>query len=178
MRAKQLTFFHQKSFKKFTRLEHGGELAQGRRKLDRPISTDKPMHVVLRSDKAKGEWSMLRHRNDRRIRHLVYQLAKRFNVRVYQYANAGNHLHLLVRAKSRSDFQAYLRALSGCVARAITGAKKGVRKGPFWARLAYSRIVQWGRDFLGVKVYLLQNDGEAQRMIPYQPRKTRVALRP
>jgi hypothetical protein len=42
------------------RAEHGGSIRQGRRKLARPVDPKRPLHVVLRSEKAKGDLSLLR----------------------------------------------------------------------------------------------------------------------
>jgi hypothetical protein len=75
-----------------------GALGRGRRKLERPVSTRRPMHVVLSSKRARGEWSMRKH--DRAIKALR-AAARRFAVRVYDFANVGTHLHLLVRVRRR-----------------------------------------------------------------------------
>ena len=79
-----------------TRTEHGGALRRGRRKLERPVSTRRPMHVVLTSQRARGEWSLRKH--DQVVRGALRALARRFEIRVYDFANVGTHLHLLVRA--------------------------------------------------------------------------------
>lgn len=104
---------------------------------------------------------MLRSAHERMIKREVHALARRFGVRVYQYANSGNHLHLMVRARTRRDFQAYLRTLGGIVARRITGARKGKPAGKFWDDLAYSRVVEWGKDFVNTKFYIVRNELEA-----------------
>ncbi|MCM2324780.1 MAG: hypothetical protein NDJ90_16090, partial [Oligoflexia bacterium] len=53
-----------------------------------------------------------------------------------------------------------LRALTGTLARTVTGAKKGVKKGKFWDTLAYSRVVTWGREFKNVGFYVIMNELE------------------
>jgi hypothetical protein len=84
-------------------------------------------------------------------------------VRVYDFANVGSHLHLLVRARRREAFQAFLRAFCGIVARIVSGAKRGLplRGGPFWSGLAWSRIVTWGREYWTVRHYIFRNRIEA-----------------
>jgi REP element-mobilizing transposase RayT len=99
--------------------------------------------------------------------------ARRARVRVYEYANAGNHLHLLLRAKHRADLQAFLRSFAGVAARLVTGARRGRPTGRFWDMLAYSRIVHWGRQFRRVRDYILQNELEALGVISYQTRSRR-----
>lgn len=157
MRARQLSFLP--SMKVSTALHHGGEINEGKRKVRRPFDPKRPLHVVLRSSYAKEEWSMLRPAHEDRIKREVERIAKRYHVRVYQYVNVGNHLHLLVQAKRKVDFQAFLRVLTGAIAFLVTGTRKGKKIGfrGFWDRLAYSRVVTWGREFDALKVYFIKN---------------------
>lgn len=174
MRARQSSFFSAETFAVHNRLEHGGSRRKGKRKLARPIDTKRPMHVVLRSSRAQGEWSFLRRRHGDRVRRLIDATAKKCRVRIYEFANAGNHIHLLLKPASRKGFQAFLRTISGLIARLITGARRGRSiRGKFWDGLAFSRVVQWGRDFIGARGYLLRNRLEAigfldktSRMLP------------
>jgi REP element-mobilizing transposase RayT len=142
---------------------HGGSERRGKRKIERPISTRLPMHVTLHSDKARGQWSLRRH--ERAVREALRECVRRNGIKVYDFANVGSHLHLLVRARRREDFQAFLRAFAGIVARKVTGAKKGRPLGGggarFWSHLAWSRIVAWGRDYWGVRRYVFLNQIEA-----------------
>lgn len=93
----------------------------------------------------------------------MHTCAERTGVRVYDFANVGSHIHLLVRARQRRDFQAFLRSFAGIVARSVTGARRGrpLRGGPFWSALAWSRVVAWGRDYAGVRHYIFRNRIEA-----------------
>ncbi|MGK5085190.1 hypothetical protein WDW37_18025, partial [Bdellovibrionota bacterium FG-1] len=75
-------------------VSHGGEHTLGKRKAVRPIDPKQALHVVLRSSKARGEFSMLHSRNCDPIQRFTQKLAKRWGVRLYRYANVGNHLHL------------------------------------------------------------------------------------
>ena len=157
---RQLSFASHDAFRPCTRDEHGGELNQGRRKLYRPFDPRRPLHLTLRSERARGAWSMLDHKNARRVRHLVYRFAEKNGVKIHKYANSGNHLHLLVQSKRHEDFKAFLKTITGLIARAITGARKGKPAGKFWDSLAWSRVVNWGRDFKGVVDYILINEME------------------
>jgi REP element-mobilizing transposase RayT len=143
------------------RTEHGGATRRGRRKLERPVSTRLPMHLTLQSKRARGAWSMLRHR--RAVHEALRACARRTGVRVYDFANVGSHLHLLVRARRREAFQAFLRSFSGIVARIVTGAKRGLPLpgGPFWSALAWTRILTWGREYWTVRHYIFRNQIEA-----------------
>ena len=142
------------------RTVHGGEVRRGLRKLERPVSTRRPMHVVLVSRRAVGSWSLLQHR--RAVREALRQMAGRFGIRIYDFANVGTHLHLLVRARRRDAFQAFLRSFAGIVARRVTGARRGRPIGRFFSDLAWSRVVSWGRDYVGVRHYVLRNQIESE----------------
>jgi hypothetical protein len=89
-------------------------------------------------------------------------MTRRFDVRVYGFANVGTHLHLLVRARRRESFQGFLRSFAGVVARRVTGARRGHPSGTFFSGLAWSRVVGWGRDYVGVRHYVLRNEIEGE----------------
>jgi hypothetical protein len=89
-------------------------------------------------------------------------LTRRFDVRVYDFANVGSHLHLLVRARRREAFQGFLRSFAGIVARRVTGARRTRPVGRFFTGLAWSRVVSWGRDYFGVRHYVFRNQIEGE----------------
>lgn len=76
-----------------SRSDFGGSLSVGKRKGPRPIATRRAMHVVLRSSQARGKWSLYRYKPE--IRSVVDRFAHRFGIRMYEYANAGSHIHLV-----------------------------------------------------------------------------------
>jgi REP element-mobilizing transposase RayT len=92
------------------------------------------------------------------IRDRVNRLKTRWGIKVYRYANVGNHLHILIRAKSRPDWQGFIRELAGSIAMIVTGARKGMplSRG-FWDHLVFTRIVSFGRDFKNVAQYVCIN---------------------
>ena len=109
---------------------------------------------------------MLRPQHCNHIESLLRRLKKRWGVSVYRYANAGNHLHLLIRCRSRRAWQGFIREFSGGIAMMVTGAKKGNGLGRsdsknssrgFWDHLVFTRIVSFGRDFNGVAKYVCTN---------------------
>src|SRR4051812_8827014 len=95
---------------------HGGDHTKGKRKSRRPLDTKQALHVVLRSSSAKGSLSMLHPKHCNPIESQTHRLAKRWGVRLYRYANVGNHLHLLVKVPSRAAWRRFLRELAGTVA--------------------------------------------------------------
>lgn len=153
---------------------HGGDFVQGKRKRSRPISTKAPMHFVLRSSIAKGNWSFLHPRHAKFIRELVPGLARSYGVRLYQWSQNGNHLHLLLLAKNRRLLKHFLMILSARISMKITGAKKGRPFGrKFFDAIPFSRIVEWGKAFKAVVGYVKLNVLEAAGVIKYRPRKGR-----
>lgn len=146
----------------------GGSTIKGNPRGPRVITTKRPMHLVLRSSHATGELSLLSGKRQKAIRLMLEKQAAFFNVRIYRFANAGNHLHLLVRVKNRREFGKFLRAVAGIIAR-ITLQKQrgsGPQKIKFWDSRPYTRIVEWGRDYLGVRKYLQMNSLEAVGFLP------------
>ncbi|HLD99923.1 MAG TPA: transposase, partial [Bdellovibrionota bacterium] len=137
MRARQLSLLPP------GKREHGGNHSKGIRKTRRPIDLKSPVHLVIRSSRAKGAWSMLHPRHVEHIDRAAQKIARRHGVQLWRYSNVGNHLHLLVKTRTRTGFQNFLRELTGTVASIVTGAKKGNPVGKFWDSLAYTRIVTW-----------------------------------
>jgi REP element-mobilizing transposase RayT len=157
----QLHLFSGRLKSELTSTRHGGDERRGRRKVERPVSTRRPMHLSLHSDKARGHWSLRRH--ERAVRDALRVCARRNGIKVYDFANVGSHVHLLVRARRREEFQAFLRSFAGIVARKVTGARRGrpLPGGPFWSGLAWSRIITWGREYWTVRRYIFHNQIEA-----------------
>jgi REP element-mobilizing transposase RayT len=99
-------------------------------------------------------------KHERVVREVLRRMARRFEVRIYDFANVGSHLHLVLRARRREAFQGFLRSFAGIVARRVTGAERGRRAGPFFDGLAWSRVVSWGRDYWGLRHYVFRNQIE------------------
>ena len=134
----------------------------------RPVDTTRAMHLVLRASSARGDWSMLSSRNVKPIRRLIDRMSVRFGVKIYNFSNVGNHLHLIVRAKSRKGFQDFLRTIAARIAIGVTRAKKGhALKKKFWDALAFTRVLNWGRDYIDTQIYMTKNlfEGEGLDML-------------
>ena len=141
---------------------HGGLESRGKRKTPRPFSPKAPIHIVLKSKRAQGMWSLNHRKNQAKITGMVYVYANRFRVHVYRFANVGNHIHLLVKASDRKDLADYLRVLAGRIAITVSGARKYTKRiGKFWDNLCWTRLVKWGKDFHFVDRYVFANELEA-----------------
>jgi len=166
---KQLHFQSQ-SLKKMHQFG-GSLLKKSNAKTKRPLSTKHAMHVVLRSSKAKGEWSLRSLKNQKIVEKLTRTLAKKYSIKIYEYANVGNHLHLLIKLSNRYTFAPFIRALSGSIALKVTGSNKlKALKEKFWDYRPWTRIVEWKKAYSIAKDYVIQNHLEAMGLIPYKPR--------
>jgi REP element-mobilizing transposase RayT len=144
------------------RTSHGGRESKGKRKTTRPFSAKVAQHIVLKSARAKGLWSLKHRKHQSKITSMVYVYAHRFSVHVYRFANVGDHLHLMVKANERKDLADFLRVLAGRVAVTVTGAQKFRKQiGKFWDHLCWSRLISWGKDFHFVDRYVYANELEA-----------------
>jgi len=151
--------------------KHGGDLRVGRRKVARPIATKRNMHLTLRSSKARGRLSLLTKR--KQVEEIIQKYAKLFEVRIQSQSNNGNHLHLLVQARTRGGFKRFLMAISGRIAQLMTRSTKGKPlDGRFWDFIPFTRIVEWGKDFVTTWRYVKLNQLEAAGLVPFRPRQT------
>lgn len=138
----------------------GGGLQKSHPKIKRPVSRTRAMHLVVRSSHAKGDRSLLR--KARRVVAIVMRQGKLSGVKLYRFANAGNHLHLIVRPESRESYNKFIRATLGLIAREILGAQKSCGRGlKFWDARPFTRVLEWGRDYSLCAKYVLLNTLEA-----------------
>lgn len=180
------------SFLPKTKYEHGGFWALGSRRSKRPVDIKRPIHVVLRSDLARGNRSL--RKNELVVIRALEKYGQRFRVRVYERAVCGNHIHLFLKAKTKKDLQNFFRVFAGQVAQEIlrryplqkgeAKAFSGLRGGTpmhrknqrtFWSLVVYSRLASWGREFKDVSKYVLQNAREAAGLVAYKKTKARIA---
>lgn len=172
MKKQQLTFdyFANKPVKKkYGRTTHGGTNTKGRRKEFRPLSSQKTIHLVLKSDKAKGHYSFLTAKNKPMIEKILKEKAQKFGVKLAEHANVGNHLHIKLRIQSRTGFQKFLKSITCLIARKVTGAKKGQKFGPFWQGLAFTRVLTSAFEELQLRGYIEANHEQAKQ--GYQQRQ-------
>ncbi|MGE3262177.1 MAG: hypothetical protein AB7K68_10385 [Bacteriovoracia bacterium] len=147
--------------RKWSPLEHGGIVRKGQRKRRRYMDVSRTLHLVMRSTKARGHRSFINPRNKGVIHLLLIDTANRYEIKIYNYVNVGNHLHLHVRGWKRKNLQAFLKVFPQRVMFHVTGARKGRPRGKFFDEIVYSRVVNWGGDFKRVKEYFWKNTLEA-----------------
>ena len=138
----------------------GGSLTKGKRKTQRPLSTKKPLHLILKSQSK----NLLCRRKE--ILKFIDKYSQRFEIRAYGVSVQKDHIHFAVKIPSRGAYVKFIRTLSAMLSRIFK-----VR----WRYLPFSRILSWGRDFRNVILYLKKNDEEVFGIRPYEPRKHRYS---
>jgi len=161
MGSGQLSIFDKETKKRYGRASYGGN-TKGKRKLERPLSTKKSLHVVLKSDKARGKYSFLTPTNKLKVDRILKEKSKKFGVKILSLANVGNHLHLKIKISTRETFQKFLIATTALIAREITGARKGKPFGKFWSGLAFTRVINSRREELIIDGYITANQIESR----------------
>ena len=148
--------------RRYSRRTHGGAATKPARKLERPLSRKDFIHLILKSEKAKGGLSFLKRENDIAIRDILRMKAHKFGVSISDFANVGNHLHIRIKVQSRESFQKFLKAVTCLIARKITSARRGKPFGKFWQGLAFTRIITSRMEELGLRGYFEANRREAK----------------
>lgn len=191
-KSKQLFLIPKPKLKK----EHGGSPSNGTRRSKRPLNLKLSHHVTLKSNHAVGARSLFCHKKF--ILSLIKKNSYRFQVKVYEHAIQGNHIHLLLKAQTREGLQNFFRVIAGHSAQKIlkecpfkeqaggaqsptkkparrtSGCKKNQRK--FWSYLLYSRVVSWGRELKLVTHYIQKNTMELLQIMAYEPRLKRTKI--
>ena len=159
-KVKQLEFF-----KKGSRA-HGGTLyRKSGGRCPRPLDTKNSMHLVLRSSKARGEWSFLRPKNKELINGKLFQFSNKFGVKVLSLANVGNHLHFHLRLTNRHTYRPFIRALTASIAMGVTGRSRwnkgrqnacgsGHQRLKFWDLRPFTRVLQGFQSDMALGRYL------------------------
>ncbi len=150
-----------------TKKLYGGSLRY--RKLARPIETQNGMHLILRCGLSRQGFSLRTYVNI--INAYILKFSNQFDVRVYKHSVNSNHIHILLKVSSREDFKRFIRSVSASIAVSIKAQYE--YEGPFWQDRPFTRVITWGREYNGVKNYVVQNFKEATGFIKYKPRQDR-----
>src|SRR5579859_1156943 len=146
---------------------YGGILFRSRsgRARPRPLSTSETMHLVLKSTKARGDWSFCKPGNRKKTRDLLSRFSRKYGIRVLSYASVGNHLHFHIKLSNRFLYTPFIRGFTAALAMAITGSSrwkplKKEAKDRFWDYRPFTRVVRSFRGFLNLKDYVKINQYE------------------
>lgn len=135
----------------------------------RPLTTKKSMHLVLRSTQAVGDWSFRTKKNSKIVDETLKKLTVKYGIKIYAFANSGNHLHLVIKLGNRFTYASFIRSLTGTIALKITGSNKTrALKKKFWDRRPFTRVIEWGRSYDLMKDYIELNQLEAAGVFDFQ----------
>jgi len=171
MRRKQPSFH---GFPKKERAFSPGQRTTRASRRYRPLATKEAMHVVLRSDRARGAKSLLKY--DTLVRSLIAELAKRHGVHIYRVVNAGNHLHITLKLSKQFLWRGFISGVTGGIARAVQRKRDENTKQGFWNSRPFTRLISWGRDYNVVKDYHTLNQLEAEGAVPPRSQMLRPEL--
>jgi len=150
----------------------GGSLLKGNPKTKRPLESKLPIHLTIRAARS----TLRTPKTYSAVNLLVERTAKKYGVRIYHYANVGNHLHVLLKISRVGRWPAFIRELTGRIAQ-IVGEILGL-KGKFWRFRPHTRIVRgWQKAFRSARRYVQLNWLEAEGFISRRETKTLKDLR-
>ena len=162
----------------------GGDLLAGKRKVARPLATNRPIHLVLKSSKAKGNLCFLNHQShlDKKLR----RISRKWGIAIRKTAWVGNHVHLIIQIGSRVQYQGWIRELTGSIVRVLSERVRELLScgkplcpslienlKSFFDHRPFTRIIEWGRDYSQMVAYIVLNQMEV-----FGLRKYRMSARP
>ena len=147
MKNQQLLLFKDK-----IELSFGGSKLKGVRKSARPLSTKRPVHLVL---KATNAFFLLRQMKC--VEQVLGKYGKRFGVQIYELGVQADHLHICLRISNRDGYRKWIRAVASVLVVQISGLK--------WHLRPFTRIGSWGQDFKRVGNYIKKNRTEGEFML-------------
>lgn len=110
-------------------------------------------HLTHRRHNRQFLLKFARDRNDyrQRLRHVLTQ----FDLRLLDYCEISNHVHLLSRSESPDRISRFMQALEGQFAQAYNRRKN--RSGKFWSDRFHATIIQPGAHLMRCMVYIALN---------------------
>lgn len=161
----------------------GAGKAKGNPRTARPVAVKRPMHLVLKSHwlkelQAKASSGPQKNSQTgfffcgRDIERLCVQTGGQTLVKVKDIALGNDHIHLIIQPKSTKAYRAFIRALSGLIARRVMRAEKGRPAvgrarglANFWEARPFTRILEGAREYLDLKNYLQKNRLDYRRFL-------------
>jgi REP element-mobilizing transposase RayT len=156
------------------RYSHGGTLRNSSKgRGSRPLSSKDPLHLVFKINKASVKGGLRSPQNFRLLHLLLKKYSFKFFVRVEQFSIENDHIHLLIRATRRTQFQSFFRVIAGQFSQRLTDTFHEKYQGPkIWKYRPFSRVVKGFKGYKIVRNYIRLNELEATGQRPYS--KTRL----
>jgi REP element-mobilizing transposase RayT len=163
MRTKQLSLLPKEFMLKDT--SFGGDLLVGKRKAARPITAKNPIHMVLKSTKAKGNLSFMNHR--KKLDEVLRRVSNKWGITLMKHEWNWDHLHSIIRVPNRTIYNNWMRELTAALVHALS-IKTGTKLSSFFDHRPFTRIIQWGKDLKNALDYLELNQMEIFGCRPFK----------
>jgi hypothetical protein len=165
-KAKQQTFDF---FNTYKNTKHGGSLAIGKRKSHRPIATNRPIHLVIKSSEAnplnKGKRCSLFNPTNRMLEKIIHEQALKYGVRIVQeIALNRSHAHIAIRVPNRNAYKSFIRTLTARIVKYLSRVAKRNLAGLF-DLLPFTRVLGRTENFRNLKDYFEDNAQEAMGLL-------------
>ena len=72
----------------------------------------------------------------------VVEIAKKYGVTVYDWANVGDHIHMVIKLRSLNSWSAHIRELTGRIALLLKTTNLAPKDKKFWRYRPFTRIVR------------------------------------
>ncbi|MGZ3748973.1 MAG: transposase [Pseudobdellovibrionaceae bacterium] len=108
---------------------------KGKRKNARPLSSTKPLHLVL-----KSSGSSFFNPGNRKLEDIFREHAKKHSIKIFALSLNWSHVHLLVKLPSRNSYLAFIRTVTAAVVLFISKLRGENKKGLFDLR-PFTRIL-------------------------------------
>lgn len=142
--------------------EFGGALLKRKRKTARPLTSKKPIHIVIRSTKARGPHSFANNR--KRLDQELRRCSIKWGIKVYRRVWVWDHLHAIIKIPNRTLYKNWIRELNSAIVRSLKAKD-------FFELRPYTRVIEWGKHLLQAKSYLELNEMETFGVRPRKPPK-------
>jgi hypothetical protein len=161
-KAKQQTFDF---FDNYKNTKHGGELAFGKRKSHRPVATNRPIHLVIKSSEINplnnGKRCSLLNPTNRMLEKIIHEQAIKYGVRIVQETALNwSHAHIAILVPSRRAYKAFIRTLTARIVAYLSRVTKRNLAGLF-DLLPFTRVLGRNENLRDLKDYFEDNAQEA-----------------
>ncbi len=152
----------------------GGSQLKSNPKTQRPLDSKLPIHLVLRARKS----GMRSPKALAQVQQAIQRAAKRHGVKIFEQANVGNHIHLLIKITRRARWNGFIREITGRIAQLMKGLGFGEIGQSFWLNRPFTRVVRgWKKAFQIARDYVYLNQLEAEGWISRKETKNLRDLR-
>jgi REP element-mobilizing transposase RayT len=143
-------------------------------KRKRPLDSKLPIHLTLRANQS-GMRAPNTHVGVNRI---ATSVARKYHVKLYEYANVGNHIHAVIKIPHAQAWAGFIRELTGRIALYMKLKGRAIKEQRFWKYRPHTRLVQgWQQAFRTAKQYVVLNQLEAEGFISRKETKTLADLK-